>query len=59
MLLHTLYSLKNNTILLYSELITKNFVCTNYNLEEEEPEFMHSKLEKGIVSKMGYIVQGK
>lgn len=50
---HMLDSKKKNSILPYAELITIFFTYTDYDFREEEPKFMHTKIGKMIVSKLG------
>lgn len=59
MLHYILDNKKKNVIFPFGELITKILLYTDFDLEAEELEIIHSKIEKGILSKMGYTIQGR
>ena len=51
MLHHMLERKNNNVSLPYDELITKILTYIGYELIEEEPKIMHTKIGKGIIRK--------
>lgn len=59
MLHHMLDSKRKKLTLPCGELITQFFYYTGYDFEEEKLEFMYRKIGMGVISKMGYDIQGR